>query len=232
VHRRKRLIYAAAVVGGLAVAGVVAAVGPSLWGEAPTPAGKGKGDSPTRFVPTGEIEALFDGKNTQAWIGPGWGIFDDDGNPVLTGNGSVTRLLPRRPHFRAQFGLNLHEATAVDVVVAVGEGPPEMATRWVLRITRKDGAVFGRRAGGEYGKFEPLADPIPFPTETELKDKVPYQNVRIEKAGDKIRVAFRERPAGEIGNDGRVTVTAIRLVIDGGPVRIESPTVEDLIEQK
>jgi hypothetical protein len=127
--------------------------------------------------------------------------------------------------------LDLHEATAVDFIAAV-DGSSETATRWVLRITRKDGAVFGKRVGGEYGKFEPLADPVPFPTEAERKDLTPYQNVRVEKTGDKIRVAYCERPAGEIDNDGRIQVTAIRLLIEGGPVRIETPIFEELVEPK
>ena len=228
-RRRKKWVYAAAVVGGLAVAGVVAA----LSGGEKTPAGTAKPAGPTAFTTSGYSEALFDGKSVNGWIGQGWGIHVDDGNPVLTGSGSVRRPLtqPLRKHYRVQFGLDLHEATAVDVVAAVGEGPPETATHWVLRITPKDGAVLGRRSGGERGKFEPLAEPVPYPTAAELKDRVPYQNVRIEKAGDKFRVAYRERPAGEVENDGRARLVELRLLIDGGPVRIESPTVEELVEK-
>lgn len=228
---RRKWVYAAAALGGLAVAGVAA----SLTGGGKTSDGPptGKAPAPTAFASAGHAEILFDGVSQRGWIGPGWGIHQDEDGIALTGPGSVRRPLPQplRKHYRVQFGLNLHEATAVDVIAAVGEGPTETATRWVLRITPQTGAVFGRRDGGERGKFVPLADPVPYPTEAELKGRVPYQNVKIEKAGDKFRVAYRERPAGEVEHDGRLRLAEIRLLIDGGPVRIESPTVEELVEK-
>jgi hypothetical protein len=223
---RKKWVYIAAALFGLAVAGVAV----SLSGGGNQSVGKGTGA--VTYVSSGFSEALFDGVSVKPWIGQGWGIHDDDGNPVVTGATSVRRPLPQplRKHYRVQFGLNLHEATAVDVVAAVGEGPPDAATLWVLRIAPKTGAVFGKLVGGERGKFEPLGEAVPYPTAAELQGRVPYQNVRVEKAGDKIRVAYRERPAGEIPSDG-LRLTELRLVIDGGAVRIESPTVEELVEK-
>jgi hypothetical protein len=232
-RRPRWRVYATAAVAGLVLAGGTV-VGAKLLkgGRNPDPDSGPRVAGPVTYVSAGPPAALFNSESVAGWAGPGWAIErDDEQVPVLTGTTGVRRSLPLPvPRaFRVVLGLDLHKAAATEVVIAVGEGPPESAPRWSLRITRDGGAVLGRRSG-ERGEFRPLAEPVPFPTPAELEGKPPYQEVRYDRAGGKFAVWFRTRPVGTFDDDGTLKTTEIRLVIDGGPVRIESAAVEELRE--
>lgn len=229
-RRPKWRVYAVAVVAGLVLAGA-AVIAAKLTRADPDPAAGAPVARPVTFVSAGPAAALFDGKSVAGWSGPGWVIEPDDEKlPVLAGAGNVRRGLPQPvpPAFRVVLGLDLHRAAAAEVVVAAGDGPPESAPRWSLRVTR-DGAVLGRR-DGHRGEFRPLAAPVPFPTAAELEGRTPYQEVRYERTPGRIAVWFRTRPAGTIDAGDSLKAGELRLLIDGGPVRIESASVEELRE--
>ncbi len=94
----------------------------------------------------GADEALYDGKSALGWQGQGWTVErDDEKARVLAGQGEAARALHSMAHFRVTLRIDLHRADAVEVVVAAGDGAD--ATRWLVRLDRRSGAAFGKRAG-------------------------------------------------------------------------------------
>lgn len=192
--------------------------------------GKTPHDRPAaKYASTGRQEALFDGKTMLGWnpvVGRAWTIEqDEEKQPVLQGKGGVVRRFRPYSDYRVVVGIDLFQATAIELVVAEAEsGVPE---RWSMRITRQEGAILGKRVG-EHGHFEPLGQAIPFPTTDELDGKRPYLEIRHERTAAGLSIFFQGRPVGLLPANGLLTPPEIRLIIEGGPVRIDSAMMDEL----
>jgi hypothetical protein len=65
-----------------------------------------------------------------------------------------------------------------------------------------------------------------------LGDGRPYAEVKYERAGGKVRAWYRNKPLGEIEDDGKLKTTEVRVAADGGSIRIDTAAFEELVEQK
>lgn len=228
--KRRRWVYAATAV---ALLGVVVGIA-TLAGAFDWP--RENVDAPlnaANYVPTGSPQGLFDGKHVSPWVAPFWSTEQDgEDKPVLTGTGFATRRLPEFSDFRVAIGLDPHEATTIDVVLATGGGPPATAVQWLIRIDRANGAAFGKRVGPS-GAFEPVGGAVPVPTaEQRAKDEQPpYLGVNYARAGGTLTASFNDRPLGGTPAAGLHT-TELRLEVKGGRIRIESAVIEELAEEK
>jgi serine/threonine protein kinase len=235
--KSKKKLYAIAAAG-LAIVGAAASVA-ILGGDKPQPTPPGSGTGATKkateFV-AGETEALFDRQSLLGWTpvgGVAWVIEEDDEKTtVITGKSQVRRPFRAAKNFRVILGVDLHEAAAAEVVAAVADDPPETAKQWIIRIDRAAGAVFGTREGAG-GELRPLGASVPIPTKMELEDeaKRPYQEVKYERAGGKLRASYRTRPLGEVDDDGKMKTSEVRVRVEGGPIRIDTAFVEELVEK-
>ena len=211
----RRKLYAALALAALA-AGAVALVVANRPGQ------------PSEYT-AGANRPLFDGKSALGWQGQGWTVVQDEEKArVLEGQGEVTHALQPLPDFRVTLRLDLHRAEAVEVVLAVGDGPPNAAPRWVVRADRQSGATFGKRASAG-AEFEPLHPAVPLPARTDAK--TPYLQVRYERAGGALAAWLGDQPLGRTA--ARDTkATDLRLNAVGGPIRIEAAYQTELIEQE
>ncbi|MBA4187965.1 MAG: hypothetical protein C0467_08090 [Planctomycetaceae bacterium] len=234
--RSKAKLYAFAALGGLALAGSVALGVKVLGGKQDS--GKqdsvAKPDAPKSVTfDTGEREELFNHESLFGWSAKNWAIGrDEEKTSVMVGKGLLSRTFKAPKNYRVVLGLDLHEATSIDIAVAIAEGPPETAKRWSIRIDREKGAVLGVR-DGENGLFQPLGPAIPLPTKQQIDDgeKGRYSEVRYERAGGRIKAFFVGKPLGEIEEAGTSKLAEVRVVPEGGEVRIDTALVEELIEK-
>lgn len=237
--RRKWPVVTAGLVGGVALAGVVAwaagAFKPKPTDPPPKSVNPGTGNPATATFVPGNSELLFNGETMDGWSplgGPPWTIEkDDEKTPALTGIATIRRPFRAPPNFRVVLGLDLHKAKAAEILVATADGPPEKAARWSLRVSRDGGAVFGKR-DGDGQSFQPLGPAVPFPMPEEREGLRPYLEVRTQRAGGKIEVRFSNRVVGTLDDDGRLKVNEVRVTAEGGPVRIDTAEVVELTEKK
>jgi hypothetical protein len=108
----------------------------------------------------------------------------------------------------------------VDVVVATAGASPDAV---LVRLNPKGGVAFGRQKGGA---FEPLAAPVAFPPAK--PNQPPYRELKYERAGGVLSAWFDGRPLGQTPAAGLRT-TELRVHATGGPVRIESAEVAELV---
>ncbi len=223
-RRRTRLVVAAAAGFGLFGAGLAVLGGrdgPPPGDDAPPPV-------VVRYEAGGHQEELFDGKSVVGWIANGWGLDRDaDGNGVLSGRGRARRPFPRLPDFRLLLGVDLHEATAAELTLAVG-GPGDDPSRLVLRVSRDGGAVAGVR-DGDRGPFAPESAAVAYPSAAELEGKAPYREWRVEWAGEVLKASFDGRPVVARPLKGMTPLNEVRLSVEGGPLRLERATLEGLM---
>jgi hypothetical protein len=92
-----------------------------------------------------------------------------------------------------------------------------------VRLNPKGGVAFGRQKGGA---FEPLAAPVAFPPAK--PNQPPYRELKYERAGGVLSAWFDGRPLGQTPAAGLRT-TELRVHATGGPVRIESAEVAELV---
>jgi hypothetical protein len=235
-ERNRTKLYVFAALGGLALVTAVALGVKYLGDKQEPPAPSGETAKAGGFA-TGAREELFNHETLLGWSpvgGVSWTIEEDDEKvSVLTGKGGVRRPFRAAKKFRVLLGIDLHEATAAEVVIAVADGPPEAAKRWAVRLDRKTGAAFGTR-DGERGSFIPIGPARPVPTRQELLDQgsAAYPEVRYERAGGKLRAWYRGQLLGEANDDGTPKTTEVRVLADGGAIRIDTAALEELIEQK
>ncbi|VTT97197.1 serine threonine protein kinase : Serine/threonine protein kinase-related protein OS=Planctomyces limnophilus (strain ATCC 43296 / DSM 3776 / IFAM 1008 / 290) GN=Plim_0540 PE=3 SV=1: Pkinase [Gemmataceae bacterium] len=225
-------LYAFAVLGGLGVAAAVA-VGVKFMGGPPDVVNNPPAKSKTGEFATGDREELFNRESILGWIGAGWRIDkDEEGTSVLAGKGSARRPFKSSKDYRVVLGIDLHEASVVEVVVATADGPEATAKRWSVRVDREKGAAFGVREG-EAGAFQPLGATIPVPTKAEVDagEKGRYSEVRYERAGGRVRAYFLGKPLGEVEDTGLTRTTEIRLTAEGGTVHIDTAAAEELLEK-
>lgn len=213
----------------LAALGVLALIGAGVLGVRLFVA------KPQEFVAAGR-EELFDGASLIGWApvgGPAWTVEkDEEKTPVVTGEGGMRRPFRARRDFRVILGLDLYKASAAEVVVAVADGPAATARRWSVRVAREGGATFGVR-DGERGEFRPLgpAAAVPTPKQLEAEERRPYVEVRYERAGGKVRACYRNEPLGEADANGELKPGEVLVFAEGGPVRIDTAAVEELVEK-
>ncbi|HEY1186960.1 MAG TPA: protein kinase [Gemmata sp.] len=221
--KSKARLYAVAVLGGIVIAG--AALGMKFLGNKQGPVTEW--DSTKKEFGTGDREELFDRNNVIGWQGQGWSTApDSEGTSILTGEGTVRRPFKPPAHFRLVLGLDPFNATSAEVVVATAEGS---ARQWSIRLSRTEGASFGVRES-ESGSFRPLGPTVPVPEKDE--DKVQYGEVRYERAGGHIRAFYLNRPLGEIEDTGLAKTTDVKILAEGGPIRIDTAALEELIEKR
>ena len=201
----------------------------ALAGALNRPAGQSKGPDDSepgaKGVPyvAGSSDALFDGRSVLGWQGQGLTVEDDAENkPVLAFEGTATHALKPKSHFRVILAIDRHEAKTVEVVIATGPGD----TRWLVRLDRDSGAVFGKQTKGA---FEPAGAPVPLPPAK--PDRPPYMELKYERTGNALAAWFANQPLGQVSADGLKT-TELRVQAVGGSVRIESAEQAELIEQK
>ncbi|MFO0821995.1 MAG: serine/threonine-protein kinase [Gemmataceae bacterium] len=222
--KSKAKLYVLAIVGGLAIAGV-AALGMKFLG--------GKPDQPTKpdvskkEFTTGDREELFNRRDILGWQGQGWGKAEDgEGTTILTGEGSVRRPFKPPTDFRLVLGLDPFDAKTVDVVIATAEGSTK---QWSIRLDRTNGASFGVRES-DTGPFQALGGTVPVPVKDE--NKVQYGEVKYERAGGRIRVFYLGKPLGEIEDKDIAKTTDVKILAEGGAVRLDTAAVEELVEKK
>ncbi len=191
--------------------------------------------SPTtaaRYVSGGDQEALFDGVSLAHWLPPAAGgswhkETDDEGAPVLAGTDFTRRTFSHHANYRVILGLDVYQAAAAEVHFAIPAKAPDSARRFVLRVSKAGGAVFGTR-DGDRGPFRPLGPPVPFPPASWLEGRRPYLEVRVERTGDVWLVWFNGEPAGREADDGTPKAAEMRLAAEGGPARVDSVVLEKL----
>ncbi len=243
-RRSKRWVYAVAALCVLGVAVGVAAVAgafnrPQEKTEQNPDPNQNPNSSPNpKAYKTGTQVLLYSSGTLDHWVpvpGSKWEIAEDDDiekTKVLMGKGGVTRPLKSPPrNFRVILGIDPHQSTAVEVVIATSDGPANSATRWLVRLDRDTGAAFGRCVGSA-GAFEPVGATVPMPTPKQRieEGRRPYLEVSYERAGGTLAAWFLNQPLGQIPDTGLKT-TEFRVNALGGPIRIDFAALEELEEQ-
>jgi len=229
--KSKTKLYILAALGGLAIAGAVA-LGAKLPGGKADPIAGPNTQKSVEFV-TGDREELFTRDTLLGWSVKGWAIgTDDEKTSVMVGKGSASRRFRMPAQYRVLLGVDLHEAAALELVVAIAEGSPATAKHWSIRVDREKGTTFGVREG-EHGSYQPLGAAIPVPTKQQIDDgeKGRYSEVRFDRAGGRIKAFYLSKPLGEIEEAGTVKLPEVRFTTDGGAVRLDTVAVEELVEK-
>jgi serine/threonine protein kinase len=188
----------------------------------PPPSAPGKG---AKYLPAGSRQ-LFDGKTVRGWTGRGLSVEEDDEkSTVLTIEDSAAHALRARGNFRVVLSLDRHKAQSVDVVVATS-GPAPDATLWLIRVTDKGEATFGKQAKGV--AFAALRPVVSLPRGR--KNQTPYVEVEYQRAGGELSARFDGRPLG-LAPDAGLDTSELVIRATGGPVRIETAVVAELVAQ-
>jgi predicted Ser/Thr protein kinase len=239
--RRKRWVFVLAGLGLLGVGAGVAIVAGALNRPRVQKVQTNAPDEPepgakAANYTTGAQQLLYTSGLLDGWKpgGGSWKIEQDDAEktPVIAGFGIAARPFdpPPTPNFRVTLSFDPTKASAVEVVIATTDGPPASATRWLVRLDRATGGVFGKRVGT--GAFEPRGAGVEIPTAQDLAEKGgrPYLEVKYERAGGTLSTWFRGQPLGSIPAAG-LKMSELRVQSTGG-IRIDSAVIEELIEQK
>ena len=167
-----------------------------------------------------------------------WSLDRSEKPPVLKGSGGAVRKLDPPPNFAVALSIDPYEATIVDVIVATTDGPPDAATKCLVRLNRTDekkGTVaFGTQVGnGPFVPVDPVNLVLPIPSAKELlaRARGPYLDVKYERFGGVIAARFEGQPLGSTPDAGLRT-TEVRLRATGGEIRISAAALEELAEGK
>ncbi len=221
VPRKKWLLFTAVGAAVFVVAAALSFVVMNRGDAPPSPAS-------VRYVASGTSIQLYISKSVPPWQGTGLEIVEDaDQNPVLTGRGTIRRAYDPLPHFRITLGLDLQTAKSLDVVFILPVA--DAAPRTVLRIVPGGEVVMGTRSGDT---FTATGEPIRYPTAEQLDGKGLYREVKFEKVGGVWRVFFEGQPVGSVPDDGTPKQPEFQLRTEGGPIRILSAGLEELMEEK
>jgi hypothetical protein len=187
-----------------------------------------------RYEPNGQLDAisLYQPDSINAWLPPAvggnWTVEpDEDKSRVLAGAGFTRRKFTPHKDYQITLGLDLHTAPAVEVHFGLPANRPNAGTRYVLRITRGEGAIFGTREGDK-GPFMPQTVAVPYPLGHNREGQPPYHEVRFERAGGRWSVRFNRREVGHANDEGVARAPELRLFADGGRARIDSVLLEPL----
>ena len=74
-----------------------------------------------------------------------------------------------------------------------------------------------------------MAEPIAFPGPEWFAERVPYLEVRIERTAEEWRVWFHGKPAGRSDADAIPRAAEIRLIAEGGTLRMDSALLQNLM---
>jgi hypothetical protein len=223
LFRRRRGLLLVVPAAAAAVAAVTV-LGRNSWADGPPPRDV---KPPGRFASTGDHVSLFEGPASLLdWLPPAPGgiwqtATDEDREPVLLGEGFTRRAFRPAENYRLTLGVDVYQADAVEVHCGVPAADPESGDRFVLAVSRSGGAVFGVRAGNA-GEFRPLGRPVPFPKPEWFRDRKPYLEFRVERAGPRWLAWFNGTPAGGGDDDGRPKAHEVRVNAAGGRARINS----------
>jgi tRNA A-37 threonylcarbamoyl transferase component Bud32 len=181
---------------------------------------------------TGYQEALFSQQSLQGWLPTGdggrWSVDkDEEGAPILTGTGFVRRIFTAPPSYRLTLGLDLHDAETVEIHFAIPQRSPELAGRLVLRITKKNGALLGIKAGSR-GSFTPISSPVPFPAAEWFEGRRPYLEVCCVRTGATWSAWFHGQKVGWFDSDTAARSAEVQIWSGSGSARIDSVFLEKL----
>jgi hypothetical protein len=185
--------------------------------------------------PTARAETLFRGSLHDWQIVRGsWRIDKDaEGATVIVGSdGVIRRSLPAYDDYSLAVGADLNKATAVELHFGVADyHPPLVPTpgppRYVLRVSRAEGARVGRRASDE-APFMPISASVPVPRVENWNDKVPYLELRVERQGRWWYVFFNRQPLGALPDKGLSKMLEFRLLVEGGTANFDAAEVAEL----
>lgn len=212
-------------VGAVGVFLIVAAV----WFLFSTPAGK-------PLVETkGHHEDLYNIETRAGWVikNGKWDPAKDEENTTVlsgtstgSGRGVYRRTIAPLPHFRIIMGVDLRKAKAVQIHFGlVSEDGP----RHVLQITQ-EGAVLGR-ATGDDGALEQIGTvKVPYPPPSDKK--TPYQNVTLERIGNRWWVQFNNVELGPVSMLGKEELPEFRLAVEEGPAYFNEVQYDQLVLTK
>jgi serine/threonine protein kinase len=182
-----------------------------------------------RYVSAGNHQTLLDSSSLSDWrppvAGGAWRFDqDEEGATVLTGTGFTRRVFNAPENYRLAIGLDARDVDAAEVhfgIAAVG------GRRFVLRVSRSEGAIFGIK-DGDRAAFQPLGSAVKFPSEKWFRNRAPYPEVRVEHAGKTWAVFFNDAEAGRVADDGTPRAGEVRLYAEGGAARVDSVILEPL----
>lgn len=213
-----------------AVASAIAVGAVAAWESLDRLAQRARPQPAARYEPTGVQVPLFDGNQT--WPPPAAGGLwlldrDEEGDAVLSGTGFTRRTFPPADDYRVTIGLDVHNAAAVELHFGIPAADPDSSCRYVLRVTRGEGATFGTREGDK-GAFQPLGPPVAFPATNGFKGSRPYLEVKCERAGGRWSASFNGTEVGHATDDGRPKSPELRLHAKDGDARINSVALTPL----
>jgi eukaryotic-like serine/threonine-protein kinase len=189
---------------------------------------------PPSMMPTGVADTLFRGTLVD-WqtLRGSWRIDKDaEGATVIAGTeGVIRRSLPAYDHYSLAVGADLHKAAAVELHFGLdpyssgmsSPGPP----RSVLRVSREEGARFGRRASDD-APFKPASDAVPVPRVENWTDKVPYVELRAERQGRWWHVYFNRQYLGALPDRGPAKAAEFRLLVEGGTAYFDAAEIAEM----
>jgi eukaryotic-like serine/threonine-protein kinase len=185
------------------------------------------------YVSTGEQQFLFTGSpSVLDWLAPeaggNWTVEkDEEGVSVLAGTGFTRRAYRHPTDYRITIGLDLHQATAAELQFGLPAKAAEVSPRYVLRVSKTDGAVLGTRVGSR-GPLTPLAGPQAFPPAAWFQDRRPYLEVRIDRTPDGWVAWFNGTFLGRAAASAEPPADEFRLAAEGGKARIDSAILEPI----
>jgi hypothetical protein len=184
--------------------------------------------------PTARAETLFRGSLRDWQIVRGsWRIDKDaEGATVIVGSdGVIRRPLPPYDDYSLAVGADLNKAAAVELHFGVdpypagahSPGPP----RYVLRVSRAEGARVGRRASDD-APFVPTLAAVPVPPAENWTEKVPYVELRAERQGQWWYVYFNRQFVGAVRDRGSAKAAEFRLLVQGSTAYFDAAEVAEL----
>ena len=187
----------------------------------------------TRYKLGTHAERLWKPDEITGWGGLGGSVSlanDEEGGQILEIQNGAKRTFAPIPDFQIILGFDLYRAKAADLTVCVPDTDDESAPRLTLRVTRDPGAIIGTRTGDK-GAFTASGSAVPYPTKEQLDGKVPYLEVRFARFGGKWEVGFNGVKVGTVPDNGTRTLPELRIRTEGGPVRIESVELQQLVPE-
>jgi serine/threonine protein kinase len=189
---------------------------------------------PPSMSPTARAETLFRGTLVD-WL-PLRGFWridkDAEGATVVAGtDGVIRRSLPTYDHYSLAVGTDLHKSGAVELHFGLepyssGAASPGLP-RYVLRVSREEGARFGRRASDD-APFVATSAAVPVPRVENWTDKVPYFELRAERQGRWWHVYFNRQYLGALPDRGPAKVDEFRLLVEGGTAHFDAAEVAEM----
>jgi eukaryotic-like serine/threonine-protein kinase len=172
---------------------------------------------------------LFDGETLNGWqtVEGLWSpARDEEKGAVLSGRGAILHPLipPPPPDYRLSMGVDLKQASAVELHFGFHERTGEEQPRSVLRVSREGVSLGTVRSDG--GALQSASSAIPFPKSSE--DSSPYRELSVERQGNTWFAFFNGRLVGKLQAVAGQELPEFRLVTEGGPALFESIVLSEL----